>query len=269
LKSFQRERPAMRTLFTLMLGHFQVAGGNARYPNRLELIQLFKELPYATVDSANLGQTELVEYYKNQSKPIFDAIFDPTRNAELVKDLEYVVFYGEIATGARIVVTNRNSGQIKVRIWDPKLDHLLSGVEEFFEQLQIVERSARRSIGDGVLFPSKEIDLQVLEKAEIDEVLKGTTVRVSRTQQFWHESKNKAYVFIAAVTVVALIFALTLLMDVSSEQNKKLVENLRLLIPAAVAIAGNYLVQMFITFPRSRAVVTWKLARNRAYSSDI
>ena len=196
----------MRALSTLNLGHFQVKERlETRYPNKSELITLFRGLPYAPVDTGHFGNEEkLSEYYREQSSPVFYHFFDDIIHQDLKKDLDYVIFYGEIASGARIVVSNRNEGQIKIRIWDPNLNQLLDGVEEFFWELYKIERSSKRIVGEGELFFSKEVSIRVLEKAEIDEVLEGSTVRFSPIKRFRRQNRTRLFVFSAFSGGVAI-----------------------------------------------------------------
>ena len=172
----------MRSLTMMELNRFEKGEDgkkNLQHPSNEEMIDIFKGSSYAMYEVRNKKGSELTDYYKKSAKSIIDSIAEDKLIGHTRNDLDFVVFYGEIDDGASIVVTKRQEGQIKVRIWHPQLAKLISGTQSFFNDLKNLEKRAMKLYGYDSLFNNKSIDLKVMESGEFHTIMTGTIERTS------------------------------------------------------------------------------------------
>lgn len=115
-----------------------------QFPTNEEIIEVFKHSSYALTDARDKAGDELITFYKEHAEPIFDSILDDAVHKDLKNDLNYLIFFGGIDDGASIIVTKKKEGQLKLRIWNKKLDEMLCGTQLFFNDMTHLEKIARK-----------------------------------------------------------------------------------------------------------------------------
>lgn len=252
----------MRSLSILDLIHHERSGDQreaSSFPLNEELVSIFKRSKYALTDAQSKSGQDLVNFYKEKARPVFDTILDDVAHRDLKDDINYIVFFGQVDDGASIVVTRKKEGQIKVRVWHTKLNSLLSGSQAFFDDLSNIENAAKSVCGYDKIFAEKTIEIKIMERQEEDIVLTGTTRRLSWYKNIW--AKEKVNIIISAISAILLVVTILLLVAIKAvkAEDSEFYHSAGYFVPAFIALFLNYFARVLRNLIHNEQRIKWDI----------